>query len=38
MISPITIGQVVGFGARGYVAALELLLAHIAEVRPTGRA
>ncbi len=38
MISPVTIGQVIGFGAHGYVAALELLLAHIAEVQPAGRA
>lgn len=28
VISPVTLGQVVGFGARGYVAALELLVAH----------
>ena len=31
MISPVTVGQVVGFGARGYVAALELLLARVRE-------
>ncbi|MDP9351819.1 MAG: type II 3-dehydroquinate dehydratase, partial [Chloroflexota bacterium] len=33
VISPVTLGQVVGFGPRGYVAALELLVAHLAEQR-----
>lgn len=36
VISPVTLGQVVGFGPRGYVAALELLFAHIAERRPAA--
>ena len=36
VISPVTLGQVVGFGPRGYVAALELLLAHVAERRTAG--
>lgn len=35
VISPVTLGQVVGFGPRGYVAALELLLAYLAEQRTT---
>jgi 3-dehydroquinate dehydratase-2 len=37
VISPVTLGQVVGFGPRGYVAALDLLAAHIAEHRPAVR-
>ncbi|MDP9382193.1 MAG: type II 3-dehydroquinate dehydratase [Chloroflexota bacterium] len=36
VISPVTLGQVVGFGPRGYVAALDLLLSYIAEQRPAG--
>lgn len=36
VISPVTLGQVVGFGPRGYVAALELLLGHLAEQRREG--
>lgn len=31
VVSPIALGQVVGFGPRGYVAALELLVAHVRE-------
>ncbi|MDQ3328149.1 MAG: type II 3-dehydroquinate dehydratase, partial [Chloroflexota bacterium] len=38
VISPVTIGQVVGFGPRGYIAALELLLAYLADDHPAGRA
>lgn len=29
VIAPVTLGQVVGFGPRGYVAAIELLVAHL---------
>ncbi len=29
VISPVTLGQVVGFGPGGYVAALDLLVAHV---------
>ena len=36
VISPVTLGQVVGFGPRGYVAALELLLAHLRDARPAS--
>ncbi len=31
VISPVTLGQVAGFGPRGYLAALELLVAHVRE-------
>ena len=33
VISPVTIGQVVGFGPRGYVAALELLVTYVRDRR-----
>lgn len=29
VISPVTLGQVIGFGPRGYIAALDLLVAHL---------
>ena len=36
VISPVTLGQVVGFGPRGYIAALDLLVTHIRERRREG--
>jgi 3-dehydroquinate dehydratase-2 len=34
VVAPVTLGQVVGFGPRGYVAGLELLVAYARERRP----
>ncbi len=37
VISPVTVGQIVGFGPRGYVVALELLLARAQDGRGVAR-
>ncbi len=37
VISPVTIGQVIGFGPHGYIAALELLLAYLADAQRVER-
>lgn len=37
VISPVTLGQIVGFGPGGYVAALDLLVVHIREALDAKR-